>query len=56
MYGHYVPKKLDTNVKEFKYNETTTLEDGVSIRMCLGLNNNEDSEHNFILPSCEGKY
>merc|ERR1712238_639231 len=55
MYGHYIPKKLYTYVKEFKCNETTTIENGVSIRMCPILNSNDDSKHNFI-PSCEGEY
>ena len=55
MYGYYVPTKLDTYVKEFKFNETTTIEDGVAFKKCPGLNNNNDSVHNFI-PSSEGEF
>ena len=47
IYNDKIPERLDTYLKEFKFDKSTTIVDGVSILTCPELNNNkENSEHN----------
>ena len=47
IYNDNIPERLDTYLKEFKFDKSTTIVDGVSILTCPELNNNkENSEHN----------